>query len=50
MGERRALQQANRPAESLSLKLFQWLNPILPANYRACPGADVARALVHAVQ
>ena len=50
MGERRALQQAHRPAESLSLKLFQWLNPILPANYRACPGADVARALVHAVQ
>ena len=50
MGERRTLQQAHRPAESLSLQLFQWLNPILPANNRACPGADVARALVHAVQ
>ena len=50
MGERRALQQAHRPAESLSLKLFQWLNPLLPANYRARPGADVALALVHAVQ
>lgn len=50
MGERRALQQAHRPAESLSLKLFQWLNPVLPANYRARPGAEVARALVHAVQ
>ncbi|AFU46709.1 hypothetical protein C380_15060 [Acidovorax sp. KKS102] len=50
MGERRALQQAHRPAESLSLKLFQWLNPVLPANYRARPGAEVARALVRAVQ
>lgn len=50
IGERRVLQQAHRPAESLSLTLFQWLNPILPANYRARPGAEVARALVHAVQ
>ena len=50
MGERRSLQQAARPAESLSLKLFEWLNPVIPANYRARPGADVARALVRAVQ
>lgn len=50
MGERRALGQATRPAESLSLKLFQWLAPVIPANYRARPAADIARALVHAVQ
>lgn len=50
MGERRSLHQAARPAETLSLKLFTWLNPVIPASYRARPGADVARALVHAVQ
>lgn len=50
IGERHALQQAPRRAESLSLTLFRWLDPIVPANYRARPGADVARALVHAVQ
>ncbi len=50
MGDRGALQQATRPAESLSLKLFQWLEPVIPANYRARPGAEVARALVHGVQ
>lgn len=50
IGERHALQQAPRRAESLSLTLFRWLDPIVPTNYRARPGADVARALVHAVQ
>lgn len=50
MGERQALQQAARPAESLSIQLFKWLDPLIPANYRARPGADVGRALVHAVQ
>lgn len=49
-GERQALQQAARPAESLSIQLFKWLDPVIPANYRARPGADVGRALVHAVQ
>ena len=49
MGERAALQQAPRRAESLSIQLFKWLNPIIPAPYRARPGADVAAALVHAV-
>lgn len=50
IGDRQALQQAMRPAESLSIQLFRWLNPIIPANYRARPGADIARALVRAVQ
>ncbi|WP_226444319.1 nucleoside-diphosphate sugar epimerase [Acidovorax radicis] len=50
IGDRQALQQAIRPAESLSIQLFRWLNPIIPANYRARPGADIARALVRAVQ
>lgn len=49
LGERQALGQATRPAESLSIKAFQWLDPVIPANYRARPGADVARALVRAV-
>jgi uncharacterized protein YbjT (DUF2867 family) len=50
IGERQALQQAARPAESISIKLFKWLDPIIPANYRARPGTDVARALVRAVR
>lgn len=50
LGERQALGQAARPAESLSIKAFKLLDPLIPANYRARPGADVARALVHAVQ
>lgn len=50
IGERQALQQATRPAESLSTQLFKWLDPLIPENYRARPGADVGRALVHAVQ
>lgn len=50
IGERQALQQAARPAESLSIRLFQWLDAVIPANYRARPGADVGLALVQAVQ
>ncbi len=50
IGKRQALQQAARPAESLSIQLFKWLDPLIPDNYRARPGTDVGRALVHAVQ
>ena len=50
IGDRHALQQAPRTGESLSIQLFKWLNPVIPANYRARPGADVGRALVRAVQ
>lgn len=50
IGERQALHQAARPAESLSIQLFKWLDLLIPDNYRARPGADVGRALVHAVQ
>ncbi len=49
IGERTALQQMPRRAESLSIQLFKWLDPVIPASYRARPGADVAHALVHAV-
>ena len=50
IGERQALQQAHRRGESLALQAFRWLNPILPADYRARPGLEVAHALVRAVQ
>lgn len=50
LGERQALGQTPRAAESLSIRAFKLLDPIIPANYRARPGADVARALVRAVQ
>lgn len=50
IGERQALQQATRPAESFSIQIFKWLDPLIPDNYRARPGVDVGRALVHAVQ
>lgn len=50
LGERAALQQAPRAAESLSMKLFQWADPVIPAAYCARPAVDVARALVRAVQ
>ncbi|MFN4119139.1 nucleoside-diphosphate sugar epimerase [Acidovorax sp.] len=50
MGDRQALQQAHRPAESLSMGLFRWLNPLVPHNYRARPASDVGQALVRAVQ
>ncbi len=49
LGERQTLGQAARPAESLSIKAFQWLDAVIPANYRARSGANVARALVRAV-
>ena len=35
LGERQTLGQAARPAESLSIKAFQWLDPVIPANYRS---------------
>lgn len=50
LGERQALGQAPRAAESLSIRAFKLLDPLIPASYRARPGADVARALVRAVQ
>ena len=50
IGKRSALYQPARPAESVALKLFQWLNPVIPAHYRARPAAEVGYALVLAVQ
>jgi uncharacterized protein YbjT (DUF2867 family) len=50
LGDRHALQQPSRAGESLSIQLFKWLNPVLPTKYRARPGAEVGRALVHSVQ
>lgn len=50
IGEREALHQAPRRGESLAIRAFRWLEPILPHDYRARPGAQVAHALVRAVQ
>ena len=49
-GDRAALQQPGRAAEGAGLALMRLLRPLIPANYRAVRAADVARALVHAVQ
>lgn len=49
-GDRSALQQPGRAAEGAGLALMRLLRPVIPANYRAVRAADVARALVHAVQ
>ena len=50
VGDRQLLQQPRRRAEALSIKLFHWFNPIVPANYRARPATEIAQALVQAVQ
>ena len=50
MGERQALNQAARRGESLAIRVFRWLDPVLPESYRARPASDVAHALVRAVQ
>ena len=50
VGDRRALQQAPRRGESVAIRWFQAMEPLIPASYRARAGADVGRALVHAVQ
>ena len=40
--DRDALNQPERVAEKLSLVAFKWLNPLIPANYRAITASNVA--------
>ena len=49
-GQREALQQAPRLGERLGLYIMRGLKPLIPANYRSIPAADVAHALVRAVK
>lgn len=49
-GERASLGQPTRRGEQLALKVMRLLKPLIPRNYRAISGAQVANALVEAVQ
>ena len=49
-GDRDGLKQPERLAEKLSLVAFDWLKPLIPANYRAISASSVARAMVYALQ
>ena len=37
-------------AEKLSLVAFKWLEPLIPANYRAIHASSVAQAMVSKLQ
>ena len=49
-GERAALGQPTRRGEQLALKVMRLLKPLIPRNYQAISDAQVAKALVEAVQ
>ena len=49
-GDRASLNQAPRLGEQWALRAAQWLNPLIPANYRAVEAAQVANALVDSLQ
>lgn len=49
-GDRTALKQAPRPGEKWALAAMTLFKPLVPNNYRAIPAADVAAALIAAVQ
>ncbi len=49
-GQRAELQQPSRMGEHLILGFMRGLKPLIPSNYRAILAADVAHALVRAVQ
>lgn len=49
-GDRAALAQASRPGEQLALVAMRLFQPLIPRNYRVVAAADVAAALVKAVQ
>jgi len=49
-GDRDALKQPERMAEKLSLVAFKWLEPLIPANYRAIHASSVAQAMVSKLQ
>ena len=49
-GDRAALKQPGRSGEGMGLMLARSLGALIPRNYRAIKAADIARALVRAVQ
>ncbi|MBK0394041.1 nucleoside-diphosphate sugar epimerase [Ramlibacter algicola] len=49
VGDREALGQPRRGGEKVARVVSTWLRPVIPANYRAIPAADVAAALLEAV-
>ena len=49
-GDRGALKQPERVGEKLSLIVFKWLRPLIPANYRAIKASSVAQAMVTSLQ
>jgi uncharacterized protein YbjT (DUF2867 family) len=49
-GDRTSLKQAQRPGEKWALGAMTLFKPLIPNNYRAIPAADVAAALIAAVQ
>ena len=49
-GDRAALAQATRPGEQLALVAMRLFKPLIPRNYRVIAAANVAAALVKAVQ
>ena len=49
-GDRAALQQPGRSGEGLALLAMRALRPLIPANYRVIPAAQIAQALLQAVQ
>ena len=46
MGNREALGQPARPAETVGMIMSKFFGPLIPANYRPIAAADVARALL----
>ncbi|UUZ74200.1 epimerase [Polaromonas sp. P1(28)-8] len=49
-GDRASLRQAQRPGEKWALAAMTLFKPLIPNNYRSIPAADVAAALITAVQ
>lgn len=49
-GDRASLRQAQRPGEKWALAAAALFKPLIPNNYRTIPAADVAAALITAVQ
>ena len=49
-GDRAALQQPGRSGEGLALMAMRALRPLIPANYRVIPAAQIAQALLQVVQ
>ncbi len=49
-GDRDSLAQAVRPAEKFGLLAMRLLKPLIPANYQAISAAQVAHALISAMQ